>query len=861
MITPLLPAWPGLVAGPPHMTAARTSTPPVIDGRLDDAAWQKAPASDAFAQKFPHEGAPPSDRTTVRVLYDDEAIYIGIECDQVHAPVVQHLSRRDRLVEADRVEVDLGTRRDHKSAFQFTVNAGGVLTDAVLFNDTDSSSDWDENWDASVSRSPHGWSAELMIPLRILRFSALPDQSWDLQVRRFVSELQEQDEWSLIPRDAAGEVSHYGTLDGLRDLRPGAPLELRPFVLGRLRRRDAATTQIASGTDLAASAGLDLKWHPTQSLTLDATFNPDFAQVEADQLVLNLNKYEQYYPEKRPFFLEGIDMFATPRQLLYTRRIGRGAPPPALRTSAPFGEQLVDVPTPATIYGASKITGQLTDGWSIGTLQAITAENDAMVQLADGSRQQRLIDPLTAFDVLRIKRALPGNGYVGAMFTATNHAETVAGYPTVAPGTTIATPSESNNAALVYSRTGIGPTMQLCPDASTVAPMTRCFDDAYVGAVDWKWRSPDGDWVTGGQGTATMLAKGPARAVPDGTVINPGDLGHSVFAYVNKEGGAHWVGDAQVEYEGRKLDYTDLGYNQRANDYRWSFDGEWRDMKPSGIFLERHARFEYFGRTNLDGLWLGSGYQLNVSGTFDNFWSFFTEVHWRPTRYDDREVGDGTALERAGLIGWEAELYSNPAKPVSFNFQTQTQWLYDGFYFNGAGGLLFRALPQLDLEVLPTAIYTFGEPRFAEFGPVAGQYVFGKLDAKSIGTTLRATYTFAPRLTLQAYGQLFLASGHYYDFSTFQSPTPGAVVHLSDLQSYVAPLATNPDFQEGVLDTTVVLRWEYTLGSTLFLVYTRSQVPAIALTPGESASLSLSSVSRAPAADVILLKLTYFWAG
>jgi hypothetical protein len=140
------------------MAAARTNTPPVIDGRLDDAVWQKAPASEAFTQKFPHEGASPSDRTTVRVLNDDQAIYIGIDCEQGHAPVVQHLPRRDRLVESDRVEVDLGTRRDHKSAFQFTVNAGGVLTDAVLFNDTDSSSDWDENWDASVARTPQGWS-------------------------------------------------------------------------------------------------------------------------------------------------------------------------------------------------------------------------------------------------------------------------------------------------------------------------------------------------------------------------------------------------------------------------------------------------------------------------------------------------------------------------------------------------------------------------------------------------------------------------------------------------------------------------------------------------------------------------------
>jgi hypothetical protein len=847
---------------PPHVVAVRAPSPPEIDGKLDDAAWSRAAATSAFTQKFPDEGAAPSERTVMRVLYDDDAIYVAFECEQVTSPVVEHLSRRDRLVEADRVEVDLGSRHDRKSAFQFTVNAGGVLTDAVLFNDTDSSSDWDENWEARVARTARGYTAEFRIPLRILRFSSAAEQSWDLQARRYISERQEIDEWAFIPRDAAGEVSHYGVLEGLRGLHAGAPLELRPFVLGRLRRRDFTTTQLASGTDFAGSAGLDLKWHPSQSLTLDATLNPDFAQVEADQLVLNLTKFETYYPEKRPFFLEGIDTFATPRQLLYTRRIGRAAPSPALRTSAPFGEQLVDVPTPATIYGASKITGQLADGWTIGTLQAVTAENDVGVQLANGARQLRLIDPATSFNVVRLKGAIAETGYVGAMFTATTHVESMGRYASAPPGTTIAVPSPDNPAALQTQQTApSGGAMQVCPDGSTVAPLARCFNDAYVGAVDWLWRSRGGDWVTGGQATGTMLAKGPPRGVPDGTVIQPGDFGPGLYTYLNKEGGAHWVGDLQFEYEGRKLDYTDLGYNQRSNDYRWRFDGEWRDLKPSGIFLERHARFEYFGRTNLDGLWLGSGYQLNVSGTFRNFWQFFTEVHWRPTSYDDREVGDGTALERAGLFGYELELSSNPAKPVSFWFETQTQVLYNGFNFNGTGGILLRALPQLDLEVLPTAIYTFGEPRFAEAGPLAGEYVFGRLNAKSIGTTIRATYTFAPRLTLQAFGQLFLASGHYNEFTLFQSPTPGAVVHLDALRSYAGRLATNPDFEEGVLNMNIVLRWEYMLGSTLFLVYTRSQVPAVLLMPGEAATLNLSSVSRAPAADVVLAKLTYFWSG
>src|SRR5258708_2362119 len=152
---------------PPHLIASRTPTPPHIDGKLDDAVWAQAPSTSAFTQKYPRDGAAPSETTTMRVLYDDDAIYFAFDCEQKSSPVVEHLSRRDRLVEADRVEVDLGTRHDRKSAFQFTVNAGGVLTDAVLFNDTDWSGDWDENWEASVARTQRGWSAELRIPLRI----------------------------------------------------------------------------------------------------------------------------------------------------------------------------------------------------------------------------------------------------------------------------------------------------------------------------------------------------------------------------------------------------------------------------------------------------------------------------------------------------------------------------------------------------------------------------------------------------------------------------------------------------------------------------------------------------------------------
>jgi hypothetical protein len=322
MLPPLIFAAANALAAPPHLHALRVDHAPVIDGRLDDETWKRTEASDHFTQSVPRDGAAPTNRTIVRIAYDEDAVYVALDCWQ-STPVVERMTRRDRIVESDGVEVELGTRFDHKSAFEFGAYASGQIFDAIRFNDTDWSQDWDENWEAKTTQTEHGYSVEMRIPLRILRFESLPVQSWDFQVKRYVSELQEWDLWAYIPRTVGGEVSHYGVLDGLTGLESGTPFEVRPFVVGRLRRRDASSDQLANGVDVLGSAGLDLKWHPTQDLTLDATVNPDFAQVEADQVVLNLTTFETYYPEKRPFFLEGIDTFATPFQLLYTRRIGR----------------------------------------------------------------------------------------------------------------------------------------------------------------------------------------------------------------------------------------------------------------------------------------------------------------------------------------------------------------------------------------------------------------------------------------------------------------------------------------------------------------------------------------------------------
>jgi Domain of unknown function (DUF5916) len=826
-------------AAPPHARAVRVTRAPKLDGKLDDDAWRAAPPAAAFTQKFPNEGAPPTEHTVVRIVYDQDALYIGVDCPQRTAPVVARLTRRDRPIEADSITVALDSRRGGTAAFEFSVNAAGVLSDALRWNDTDSSPDWDENWDARVARTPDGWSAELRIPLRILRFDAkLPVQSWGLQVRRHISARQELDEWAFIPRSEAGEVSRYGKLDDLRALKPPSPFELRPFALGLVRRRDAASGTLASGWDATGSAGLDLKWHLTQNLTLDATFNPDFGQVEADQVVLNLTTYEIFFPEKRPFFLEGIDVFATPLPLVYTRRIGLAPDAPAIRDAAPYGEQLVDVPSPSTIYGAAKLVGALGDKLTLGLLSALTARNTVDVQLA-GTRGPRLAQPLTLVNVLRLRWAAGANTDIGLLATTTNRFESAGLYPLAPNGT---------------------PAYALCPDASLVVPGARCFHDAYVGAVDARWRSRSGAYVLNAQALVSAVANGPPRQFLDGTWIRSGDLGWGGIAEFAKQGGRHWLFDVTYDVASRTLDYNDVGFMARQNLHHLDATLEYRTTEPWGKTLESHWRAEFFDRETFGGLDIARGYQLNTDGKFTNFWGWFAELHYRERHFDDREVGDGTALEREGLFGVELALNSDPRRRVYFEFWTQTQARWNGLHFEGDGKLVVRALPQLDFELLPTGSYDFGEPRYAGVGANAGERLFGALTAGSVGATLRATYTFTPRLTLQVYAQLFLAYKHYDRFTVFAGGAQlGPVVRLADLQPTAQVPAVNPDLEEGVLNLNAVLRWEYRLGSVLYAVYARTQAPDLTLMTGEFARLDVGAIRRGPAADVLLLKLSYWW--
>ncbi|HSO39573.1 MAG TPA: DUF5916 domain-containing protein [Labilithrix sp.] len=851
----IAPAAPTPVPAPlvaPSLVPVRTPRPPRIDGDLSDPVWALAAATTAFTQKFPVERAAPSERTTLRVLYDDDAIYIAFDVEQRTVPVVARMARRDREIESDSVSIDIDSRALGKTAFEFTVTAAGVLLDGIRSNDMQDgdrySSGWDETWDARTRIRSGGWSAELRIPLRVLRFASSSVQTWGFQARRYTSMRQETDEWSHVPRNVASEVSLYGHLEDIR-VRPRADLELRPFVLGRLRRFDRTDVTLESGVKLGASAGLDLRWHLTPDLTLDGTMNPDFTQVEGDELFLNLSNFESFFPEKRPFFVEGAEIFESPAplffarsfQLLYTRRIGRRPGPPALRPSPAFDDRLVALPEPSTILGATKLVGRLAHGWSVGAMSALTTANSVEVQEPGGVRRDRLVDPTTSYQVVRVKHDFEGGkAHVGFLGTGVVRAEKAGEYPTYAPG-------------------GGSPLRAICPGGEELAPGSRCTHDAYVGSIDGLWRSADGEILLSGQAIGSVIKHGPPRTLRDGTVIADGDAGYGAQLIATREGGSGLAWNAQYQHASRKLDFNDLGYMERQNQHFYYGNFEYRTFEPLGPTLETKTWIEVAGRYDLDLVKVSRRWLTDTYVRYKNFWSSYLEINFEEPKFDDREIGNGLHFERPGRPGIVLQADTDKRKDVFFGASVFAQKIPDGENIEARLRALVRAHPQLELELTPSVSHTSGETRFATFGATNREMIFGDLSASSFATTARLNFTITPRLALQTFGQVFLASGHYDAFRSFVSAADetSGKIRLKNLAPTAAP-ATNPDFLDVSLNVNVVLRWEYSLGSVVYLVFNRSQTPANPLVLDQPAALSLGPLGRAPAVDTVLLKWQLF---
>lgn len=834
-----------------RIRAARATGRMRIDGKLNEAAWANAPVFEGFVQTFPKDDLPASEKTELRVLYDDDTLYVAVTSRDRHPELIQHrLSRRDQIPQSDRIDVLIDSIHDHRTAYRFSVNAGGVQQDSLIFNDTSVTDDWDSVWDAAAADIPDGWVAEFAIPLAILRFPEAPSQTWGFAIARHIGRTNEIDMSVRIPLNAYGYVSRFGHLVGLDGIRPRRDVEVTPYVAARVSDRPQLTD--SNGNELphprladpSGDLGADVKIALTTGLTLNATVNPDFGQVEADEVIQNLTNVEAFFPEKRPFFLQGMDLFqqvgsenGTPPQLLfYSRRIGLDSP----------------------IFAAAKVSGALAPGLELGLLDAVVG----------GPSLNPNADPLSpdrtySFQWTRPLHFAPNDSLPTGPTVPENFFAGVLRYrPT--PGLALGLRAGSA-IPLTGVCTETDPTVQ--------ATLPQCAKTgANVAALDWDWRSRDGEWGFYGQVDGSQTVGGPPVVVlRDGTHVARGDLGEGTYFRFGKVGGEPFRFDVNYGISSPRLYLNALGYLQRQNYQTASVSAHY--VRPSGFWqlLNFDAHVQGIIRWTADGTWLKQprGIYLYLTGQLRGFHSLYLETGLEDNAFDTREIPQaGVGYQRPRDFYVVGQYGSDPSLPLS---TTSTAGVGCRFAIGVAPqvcgwtfieALIFRPHDRLETRLTLTLDYTPHGPRFVTQDPNDPTHdVFGELFTHYSSVVLRQQLVLTPRLTLQLYAQLFTSVGVFDRF--FDAHTAGPTLGLGDLQPYdygLASFYSRPDFHATTLNINVVLRWEYRLGSTLFLVYTHSHgEPPLAPGAVPDQTILPSRLFAGPATDQFLIKWTYWW--
>jgi len=860
---------------PPIASAVRAAAgSPRIDGRLDDAAWALAAPVEQFRQRSPRDGEAATERTVVRVTYDDEAVYVGARMyDSEPARVAGQLGRRDDISQSDVFEVDFDSYHDHLTAFQFMVNPVGVKYDAATTNDFSfGDSGWDPVWEVATQRDSLGWTAEFRIPLSQLRFPNVPSQVWGVNFFRYIQRKDETDWWAYAAQTESGYASVFGHVLGIENLPQPRRLEVMPYAAGVEERLASGSSgnPFNDGSREIGRVGLDLKYGLTSNLTLNATVNPDFGQVEGDPAVINLSAYETYFGERRPFFVEGAGIFSlvspgivpvSGPQLLYSRRIGRA--PHASAVDRGEGS-FTDSPSSTTILGAAKLTGRTGGGWSVGLLDAVTAREYATVQDPTGTRFRDEVEPLTNYSVLRGMRDY-GNGAttVGFMGTAVNRriensrldSLRTAAY---AGGVDFAHRFARNSyilyGALTYSR--------IQGDTLAIQAAQRSSARYY--------QRPDADYMEY-DGTRTSLAGWNAA------------LGLS-----KEQGSTTYAAGATATSPGFEI--NDLGYQSRSDRVYVNFRVNQRWTRPGRVF--RYANLQNFNSLgwNFGGDRISTNAQFNAYGQFLNFWSVNGGLSVSP-----RVAGD--ALTRGGPVGVGLAQFSgnicftsDSRKPLTvhagtnfgrremggrtWGFHLETTWqpspTVQLSQYTGYSGVR-DAVQWVGWRDDSTATATFGR-----------RYLFAEIFQRTLDLTTRLNVTLTPTLSVQLYVQPFIATGDYRRFKELSAPrtadyltygvTAGSTSsdRLDSLGRLVghfldpdgagprdSAYVRNPDFSSRSLRGNAVLRWEYRPGSTLYLVWT-TNCSAYESSPRFSATSDVGRLCQGRADNVFAVKLNYW---
>jgi hypothetical protein len=793
----------------------------------DDEAWSRGEWAGGFVQNEPYADRPPSQQTEFKVAYDDMNLYVAIRAlDSAPDSIAQRMSRRDNE-DGDMVYVVFDSYHDLRTGFTFGVSSAGVRFDMIFSNNGQiEDPSWDPIWQAKARIQDWGWGAEMKIPFTQLRFKKNSDEVWGFEVARRIFRHGEMSLWHPIPRNAPGVIHAMGELDGLQGIEPRKQLDLTPFAVASLKTYEPEEgNPFATGTDPGFNAGLDGKIGVANNLTLDFTINPDFGQVEADPSEVNLTAFETFFEEKRPFFIEGASITSFNvglgdgdvgnDNLFYSRRIGR----------RPQGEpelsddEYVSMPVFTPILGAAKLTGKTENGLSLGVLEAVTAETRAKIQ-DEGVERKEVVEPLTSYSLARVQKDFnKGNSIIGGAVTGTVRKT---------DGTEMDFLHRNATAAGVdftqYFRERLY-TLNAALYLSNVRGSAEAISSTQLSSARY-FQRPDAGYVEY-DSTRTSLS-GLGGKLEFGRI---GGKWNFLFLNIFKSPG---------------LEFNDMGYMRQADNILNVVWTGYNFTEPFSIFRDLNLNNDVWFSSDFGGRLRGIGYEYNVHANFKNFWHAGISGGFNFHQVSNTILRGGPSMLIPNGGRFNAHVFSDDRKVFSAGLFASTGWGADGSYLESSLSLdmTIRPVNTLSISLEPDYTTVARDLQYISTEEMNGEerYIFGHIDQKVLSMSLRVNFNITPDLTIQYWGQPFVASGDYSGFRMITDPEAEAFsdrfrLYTSGQMSLVEDVCQvdedmdaqtdygfdRPDFTMDEWLSNLVVRWEFLPGSTAYLVWSQTR--------------------------------------
>ena len=814
-----------------EISAVRINQLVNIDGNLHEEFWKQIIPVNQFTQRNPDEGKEPTQKTEIKIAFDNAALYIGARMhDSSPDSILARLVRKDVEITSDLFAVFLDPYFDRRSGFYFAMNAAGTQYDGVLYNDSWDDETWDGVWEGKVNIDDGGWTAELRIPFSQLRFHKNSENVWGINLRRDIARNNEEDYFVYIPKNENGFVSRFAQLKGINGITPPGKFEILPYITTRAEyTHPEPNDPFNNGSDYIPGLGADFKVGLGTNLNLNATINPDFGQVEIDPAVINLSDVETFFDEKRPFFVEGSTIFnfgeggatnywgfnwANP-DFFYSRRIGR----------TPQGDipeaDFTDYPDGTHILGAAKITGKIGDSWNIGVIQSLTSREFARIENA-GMRSKTEVEPMTYYGIVRAQNEI-NDGYQGLGFMST-----------------------------VTSR--------FFKDDRLRDEINK---DAYVFGIDgWNFLDSSKTWViagwtglshvSGSQSKILDLQSNPQHYFqrPDAASLSLDSsaknlTGYAGRFYLNKQKGNFFFNSA-FGFISPNFDLNDLGFLWRADVLNMHVGAGYFWTEQTSIYRHLEAGGAVFRNYDYDGNITWEGIFHFGFIRFLNYYTINWNLAYNPETINNRRTRGGPLTLNPPGYQVNAYLSSDDKKDIIigagfFTYQTNYSYNWD---FNSS----IEVRPSSNVSIIIEPYYSINN-EFAQWvdsfsdetavNTFGRRYVFAKLDQKTFGAGIRLNWTFTPELSLQLYAQPLISSTDYKNFKELAAPKTydfniyGTGSSTFDESTLTAdpdgngpanPIQIeNPDKSFKSLRGNVVLRWEFVPGSIVYFVWTQTR--------------------------------------